>query len=65
MVPVVELPPCTPLTSHVTPVFVVPLTEAVNCCVTPVCNVALAGEIVTIGEVVDESLTVALIAPAA
>lgn len=31
IVPTVELPPCTPFTHHVTPVFVVPLTLAENC----------------------------------
>ena len=52
IVPVLELPPCTPLTSQLTAVFVVPVTLDVNCCVMPVCNVALAGEMVMpMGEV--------------
>ncbi len=36
-----------PATDHVTAVFVVLETVALNCCVLPVCTVALVGEIVT------------------
>ena len=46
-VPTVELPPLTPFTVHVTPVFVVPLTVAVNCCVCPTWMDVLVGDTVT------------------
>jgi hypothetical protein len=46
--PTVELPPLIPLTCHVTAVFVLPLTVAVNGCVARVANVAVLGEIVTV-----------------
>jgi hypothetical protein len=46
--PTVELPPVTPLTCHVTAVFVLPLTVPVNGCVARVANVAVLGEIVTL-----------------
>jgi hypothetical protein len=36
MLPAVALPPVTPLTDQVTPVFEVPVTVAENCCVFPV-----------------------------
>ena len=60
LVAVTEKPPATPpalykpeaetvppLALHVTEVFEVPVTEAVNCCVPPACNDAEVGEIVT------------------
>jgi hypothetical protein len=47
IVPVVELPPATPFTDHITPVFTVPETEAENCFVHPTCSTAEVGEIVT------------------
>src|SRR5438105_3950095 len=40
-VPTVELPPATPSTDHVTAVFELFVTVAVNCCVPPVAIVAL------------------------
>jgi hypothetical protein len=36
-----------PVAVHVTAVFALPVTVAVNCCVAPVCSVALVGETVT------------------
>ena len=51
IVPVVELPPATPLTDHVTPVLLVPETVAVNCFEVPTCKLAEVGEIVTVIEV--------------
>ncbi len=47
MVPTVALPPAVPLTAQVTPVFVVPVTLAVNCCVEPVLTVADVGATAT------------------
>ena len=47
-VPVVALPPVTPLTFHVTAVFEVFVTVAVNCLVRPMRTLALVGEIVTV-----------------
>jgi hypothetical protein len=47
MVPVVELPPCTPFTSQVTAVLVVPVTVAANCWVWEACTDAEVGEIDT------------------
>ena len=47
-VPAVELPPFTPSTDHVTDVFELFVTVAVNCCVPPVAIVALVGLIVTV-----------------
>jgi hypothetical protein len=44
IVPTVLLPPWTPLTSHATAVFVVPVTLALNCCVAPVCRLELVGD---------------------
>lgn len=46
-VPSVAVPPTTPLTLHVTDVFVVPLTAAVNCCVWETCTEAVVGESAT------------------
>lgn len=48
IVPSVELPPAVPFTAQFTPVFVVPLTLAWNCCVCPRNSVALAGCTVTV-----------------
>ena len=48
IVPNVELPPADPFTAQLTPVFVVPLTLAWNCCVCPRNSVALAGCTVTV-----------------
>jgi hypothetical protein len=45
MVPTVEFPPGTPLTSQTTPVFVEKLTDAVNCCVLPALTETVSGEI--------------------
>jgi hypothetical protein len=47
-VPTLLLPPATPLTDHVTPVFVVPVTVAVNCCAFPAASVTEEGESVTL-----------------
>ena len=44
IVPTVEFPPVTPFTDQATAVLDVPVTEAVNCCVCPVCTEADAGE---------------------
>lgn len=41
--PTAELPPFTPLTLHVTAVFAVLVTAAVNVCMAPVCKMAVAG----------------------
>src|ERR1700676_1772415 len=48
MVPVMELPPATPLTSQETEVFVVLLTVAEKTCVLPARRVALEGETETL-----------------
>jgi len=48
MVPTVVLPPNIPSTAHVTPVFEVPVTAAVNCCVPPVATLAELGLTVTV-----------------
>jgi hypothetical protein len=48
MVPAVELPPETPFTLQVTPVFDVPVTVAVNCCVLPSNTLELDDETVTV-----------------
>ena len=45
-VPIVELPPKTPLTLQVTPVLVEPLTEAANCWVFETATVAFVGDMV-------------------
>ena len=47
IVPVVAFPPVTLFTCHVTAVFAVPETVAVNCCVRPVVTVAVLGLTVT------------------
>jgi hypothetical protein len=47
IVPVVELPPWTPLTNHVTPVLEVPLTLATNCCFRPGVRAAVVGVTLT------------------
>jgi len=44
IVPCVVSPPLTPLTCHVTAVFVVFETVAENCCVMPVCTLAVGSE---------------------
>jgi hypothetical protein len=44
MVPTVEFPPETPFTRHITPVLVVPVTVAVNCCDAEAGTVTLDGE---------------------
>lgn len=48
IVPAVELPPGTPLTSQLIPVLLVPETVALNCCVWPICKLAFVGEIETV-----------------
>jgi hypothetical protein len=40
----VAFPPATPFTAHVTPVFVDPVTVAVNCCVFPSDTLADVGD---------------------
>ena len=47
-IPTVEFPPEKPLTSQLTEVFVVPETEALNCCDCPTCKRSLVGEIETV-----------------
>src|SRR5271154_2827567 len=47
MKPAVRLPPVTPFTCHVTLVFVLPVTLAVNCCVPKFATLAAAGDTVT------------------
>jgi hypothetical protein len=47
MVPTVVLPPVTPSTDHVTAVFVVPVTVAVNCCVEFIARLTEVGLILT------------------
>ena len=47
-VPTVAFPPEEPLTSQVTPVLLVPETEALNCCDCPTCRLSLVGEIETV-----------------
>ena len=48
IVPTVPLPPTSPLTFHVTAVFALFCTAAVNCFVRLMRTVALAGEMVTL-----------------
>jgi len=48
IVPVAELPPCTPFTCQVTAVFDDPVTVALKDCVAPARTLALAGEILTV-----------------
>lgn len=47
MVPVLELPPCTPFTCQIMLVVVVPVTVAENCFVPPGATVAEVGEMAT------------------
>jgi hypothetical protein len=47
-IPTVELPPVIPFTCQVTAVFVALLTVAVNCCVFPVCTLAVSGATLTL-----------------
>jgi len=49
MVPTVALPPAMPSTDQVTALFVVPLTEAVNCTVWLITGEAVEGEMITEG----------------
>ncbi len=67
-VPVVEFPPVTPLTSHVTAVLLEPVTVAVNCCVALGARATEVGEIVTLTDctcvVADAGLEFALVPPA-
>src|SRR5439155_3579043 len=56
MVPIVELPPIVPSTSHVIPVFVVPETVALNCCFCFSVSGARRGRIVTVTAATDESV---------
>lgn len=59
MVPAVEFPPGTPFTLQVTPVFDVPVTVTVNCCVLPSNTLELGDETITVtdcGGGVDELL---------
>jgi hypothetical protein len=48
IVPMLELPPCTPDTYQFTPVLLVPETVAANVCDWPPATVAAAGEITTL-----------------
>ena len=50
MVPTDEFPPVLPFTDQVTPVFVVPVTVAVNCCCSPRNTDTAAGETETVTE---------------
>jgi hypothetical protein len=59
MVPIAEFPLATPLTLHVTAVFVVPDTVAANCNVVPSCTLAVCGRTITVTKVGAEILTVA------
>ena len=65
MVPTVEFPPWTPLTSQLTAVLVAFFTVAVNCCFAVTATDALVGDIVivTAGALVTPSLTVSLVVP--
>jgi hypothetical protein len=54
IVPTLVFPPAAPFTCQFTPVVLVPLTVAVNCCVCLVCSVAEAGESVTVIPVEEE-----------
>jgi hypothetical protein len=47
IVPTVAFPPATPFTDHVTAVFAVFVTVAVNCCVAPTATLGAAGATVT------------------
>ncbi len=57
--PLVDIVP--PLADQVTPVLLVPVTVAANCCVAPVLTVAVLGliETATVGAVVTVTLAVA------
>ena len=62
-VPTVALPPFTPSTDQVTPVLLVPVTVAVNCCVPLMATIAVAGENVTVmtgGTITGLTVTAAL-----
>jgi hypothetical protein len=48
IVPTVAFPPVTPFTCHITLVFAAYATLAVNCCVWPVCTIAVPGETSTV-----------------
>src|SRR5436190_8435048 len=61
MLPTVELPPTVPSTSHVTPVFVVPETVAVNCCFCFKVSGARRGRIVTVTAATDESVRLKIV----
>src|SRR6266496_4177143 len=61
MLPTVELPPTLPSTSHVTPVFVVPETVAVNCCFCFRVSGARRGEIVTVTAAREESVRLKIV----
>ena len=58
-VPMVEFPPTTPFTCHVTAVLLVPPTEAVNCCVPEVGTLALTGDTATVTTVAAVTVTAA------
>jgi hypothetical protein len=60
IVPKVVLPPVIPLTCHVTPVLVVLVTVAINCCVVLTCIVTVAGTTVIVTGSPDKTVTVAL-----
>jgi len=47
IVPQVEFPPFKQFTDHVTPVFELPVTVSVNCCVAPIAREAVVGVRVT------------------
>ena len=47
MVPTVGFPPAAPFTCHVTELFVVPNTVALNCSCWPTCRLALGGDMDT------------------
>jgi hypothetical protein len=57
-----QVPPAQPIpdTLQLTAVFCVPLTVAVNCCCVPVLTVACVGEIATLTELPDVTVTVAV-----
>jgi len=67
MVPMTALPPGTPFTDHVTAVFVVPVSDAVNCFVCPAWTEAVAGEteIVIVPESLRLTILLGSISPAA
>jgi hypothetical protein len=61
IVPTVELPPDTLSTDHVTPVFVVPATVAVNCCFCFSVNGARVGFTVTVTAAIAAKLNVTIV----